>query len=44
VEDPLSDRLLSGEFVNGDSIDVEVNEDGEIILTKSAEKLPEPSI
>ncbi|HET7142715.1 MAG TPA: ATP-dependent Clp protease ATP-binding subunit [Anaerolineales bacterium] len=44
VEDPLSDRLLSGEFVNGDSIDVEVNEDGEIVLNKSEEKLPEPSV
>ncbi len=44
VEDPLSDRLLSGEFVNGDTINVEVNEDGEIILTKAVEKLPEPSV
>lgn len=49
VEDPLSDRLLAGEFVNGDSIDVEVNDDGEIILNKSEVKkveeiLPEPSL
>jgi ATP-dependent Clp protease ATP-binding subunit ClpA len=49
VEDPLSDRLLAGEFVNGDSIEVEVNEDGEVILNKAEVKkaeeiLPEPSI
>ncbi len=54
VEDPLSDRLLAGEFVNGDSIEVDVNEDGEVILNKAEDKkaedkkaeeiLPEPSI
>ena len=49
VEDPLSDRLLAGEFVNGDSIEVEVNEDGEVVLNKAEDKkveeiLPEPSI
>ncbi len=44
VEDPLSDRLLAGEFANGDTIDLEVNEDGEIVLNKAVEKLPEPSI
>ena len=52
VEDPLSDRVLAGEFVNGDSIKVDVNDDGELVLNKSEpvlnnnpqEKLPEPSI
>ena len=44
VEDPLSDRLLAGEFVNGDTIFVDINEDGEIVLNKAAEKLPEPSV
>jgi len=42
VEDPLSDKLLSGEFADGDSIDVNVNEDGEVVLEKAEEKLPEP--
>jgi ATP-dependent Clp protease ATP-binding subunit ClpC len=44
VEDPLSDRVLAGEFVNGDSIKVDVNEDGELVLNKFEEKLPEPSL
>jgi ATP-dependent Clp protease ATP-binding subunit ClpC len=44
VEDPLSDRLLAGEFINGDNIDVNLNEDGEIVLNKSHEKLAEPSL
>ncbi|MBL8080192.1 MAG: ATP-dependent Clp protease ATP-binding subunit [Anaerolineales bacterium] len=52
VEDLLSDKLLSGEFVDGDSIEVNVNDDGEIVLEKNAtkplskpeEKLPEPSL
>ncbi len=44
VEDPLSDRVLAGEFVNGDSIKVDINEDGELVLKKSEEPLPEPSL
>ncbi len=44
VEDPLSDRLLAGDFVNGDSIDVVVNDDGEVVLDKATEKQPEPAI
>jgi ATP-dependent Clp protease ATP-binding subunit ClpC len=44
VEDPLSDRLLAGEFINGDNIDVNINEDGEIALDKTHEKLVEPSL
>jgi ATP-dependent Clp protease ATP-binding subunit ClpC len=44
VEDPLSDRVLAGEFVNGDVINVDINEDGELVLNKFEEKLPEPSL
>ncbi|MBI5933155.1 MAG: ATP-dependent Clp protease ATP-binding subunit [Chloroflexi bacterium] len=44
VEDPLSERVLSGEFVHGDTITVTVGEDGEIALTKAHESLPEPSL
>jgi ATP-dependent Clp protease ATP-binding subunit ClpC len=44
VEDPLSDRVLAGEFVNGDAIKVDVNDDGELVLNKSGEILPEPSL
>ena len=44
VEDPLSDKLLSGEFSDGDAIDVNVTDDGEIVLEKSEERLPEPSV
>jgi len=44
VEDPLSDRVLSGEFIHGDSILVNVGEDGEIVLVKAEEKLPELSL
>lgn len=44
VEDPLSDKLLSGEFAHGDTIDIIVNDDGEITLEKDGEKLAEPTI
>ena len=37
VEDPLSDKLLSGEFQNGNSIHVTLDPDGEVILEKVAE-------
>jgi hypothetical protein len=30
--------------VNGDAIKVDVNEDGELVLNKFEEKLPEPSL
>jgi ATP-dependent Clp protease ATP-binding subunit ClpC len=43
VEDPLSDRLLSGEFVDGDMIEVELSPDGEVEL-KRAIPLAEPSL
>ena len=38
VEDPLSDRLLAGEFGEGATILVDVDEDGAIILTRKEEK------
>ncbi len=44
VEDPLSDKLLSGVFVHGDAITVSVGDDGEILLAKAEEKLPELSV
>jgi ATP-dependent Clp protease ATP-binding subunit ClpC len=45
VEDPLSDRVLSGEFTDGDSVLVDVNPDGEIQLNRmeAAEKMLEPT-
>ncbi|MBL8062446.1 MAG: ATP-dependent Clp protease ATP-binding subunit [Anaerolineales bacterium] len=44
VEDPLSDKLLSGEFVDGDTITVRVDDDGEIVLEKTTETVAEPSL
>ncbi len=44
VEDPLSDKLLSGEFADGDNIAVKVDDDGEIALEKSSEPVVEPSL
>jgi len=45
VEDPLSDKLLSGEFADGASVEVNINEDGEIVLNKQQpEEVAEPSI
>ena len=45
VEDSLSDNLLSGGFVDGDHIQVDVNPDGDIFLNRleTPEKAPEPS-
>ncbi|HEY5982972.1 MAG TPA: ATP-dependent Clp protease ATP-binding subunit [Anaerolineales bacterium] len=43
VEDPLSDRLLAGEFVDGDMIDVDLSTEGELEL-KRAMPQPEPSM
>jgi ATP-dependent Clp protease ATP-binding subunit ClpC len=44
VEDPLSDALLNGEFANGDTVLVSVNEDKAITLKKAVkeEKTEEP--
>jgi len=46
VEDPLSDRLLAGEFVTGDTVLVDVGEDGEIVLKRPAvaEPVQEPTL
>jgi ATP-dependent Clp protease ATP-binding subunit ClpC len=41
VEDPLSDLVLSGEFSEGASVLVDVNNEGEITLTNSEEKKKE---
>jgi ATP-dependent Clp protease ATP-binding subunit ClpC len=35
VEDPLSDRLLSGEFVNGDIVEVDISPEGELELRRA---------
>jgi hypothetical protein len=43
VEDPLSDRLLNGEFHNGDSILVTLIPDGEVILERQSEHEAEPA-
>ncbi len=50
VEDPLSDRVLAGEFANGDTVKVEVGDDGELILERGlasetpAEEVAAPSV
>jgi ATP-dependent Clp protease ATP-binding subunit ClpC len=41
VEDPLSDKLLGGEFEDGDVILVDVSEDHEIILRRSEKDVAE---
>ena len=43
VEDPLSDRVLGGEFQNGDIVMVSLNAEGEIILERDGEKEEEPA-
>ncbi len=44
VEDPLSDKLLSGEFQNGDSILVTINPEGEVVLEREAAKEEAPAV
>ncbi|MCD4671503.1 MAG: hypothetical protein K8R77_02465 [Anaerolineaceae bacterium] len=46
VEDALSDALLSHEFMDGDTILVDVDEDGQIVLSKddNGEKTPEEAL
>ena len=41
VEDPLSDKLLSGEFQNGNAILVTLDPDGDVILERQVEPEPE---
>jgi ATP-dependent Clp protease ATP-binding subunit ClpC len=43
VEDPLSDRVLGGEFQNGDNVLVSLNSEGEIILEQDGEKEEAPA-
>src|SRR5512146_1392503 len=38
VEDPLSDRVLSGEFQDGDTVLVSLSSEGEIALERAGEK------
>jgi ATP-dependent Clp protease ATP-binding subunit ClpC len=38
VEDPLSDKVLGGEFQNGDAVLVTLNADGEILFERAGEK------
>jgi ATP-dependent Clp protease ATP-binding subunit ClpC len=44
VEDPLSDRVLSGEFTDGEMIDVDVSPEGDVELRRAALPEPEPSL
>jgi ATP-dependent Clp protease ATP-binding subunit ClpC len=44
VEDPLSDRLLGGEFHNGDSILVTLNAEGEVVLERVEAKEEAPAV
>jgi ATP-dependent Clp protease ATP-binding subunit ClpC len=46
VEDALSDALLAHDFMDGDTILVEVNEDGQIVLVRddNGEKAPEAAL
>ncbi|HUV15050.1 MAG TPA: ATP-dependent Clp protease ATP-binding subunit [Pelolinea sp.] len=41
IEDRLSDDLLSGKFEDGDTIEVDVKEDGEFYLRKAEQESPE---
>lgn len=41
VEDPLSDAVLAGNFVDGDTVLVDLDDGGEIILTKSLDTVSE---
>jgi ATP-dependent Clp protease ATP-binding subunit ClpC len=44
VEDVLSDRVLAGDFSDGDTVLVDVDADGGIILVRAEEKTPDPVI
>jgi ATP-dependent Clp protease ATP-binding subunit ClpC len=44
VEDVLSDRLLAGEFTDGDAVIVDVDPDGDVILKRADEKAGAPAI
>lgn len=42
VEDPLSDALLAGEFQNGDTVLVDINDENQVVLSRQ-EPQPEPT-
>ncbi|MBI5294198.1 MAG: ATP-dependent Clp protease ATP-binding subunit [Chloroflexi bacterium] len=44
VEDPLSDKLLAGEFNDGATVLINLNEDGEISLEREEEKAAAPTV
>jgi ATP-dependent Clp protease ATP-binding subunit ClpC len=44
VEDKLSDALLAGTFVDGDSIEVDVDAEGEVLLKRVETPQPEPAV
>ncbi|MGA9399061.1 MAG: ATP-dependent Clp protease ATP-binding subunit [Anaerolineaceae bacterium] len=44
VEDPLSDAVLRGEFKDGETVLVDVNDEKEIILAQSKKKTPNPKL
>ncbi len=44
VEDPLSDAVLSGEFKDGETVWVGVNEDKQIVLSREKDQAPDPSL
>jgi ATP-dependent Clp protease ATP-binding subunit ClpC len=44
VEDPLSDRLLSGEFTEGAYVRIDVSGDGDVVLEREAEKEEAPAV
>jgi ATP-dependent Clp protease ATP-binding subunit ClpC len=44
VEDKLSDALLAGTFVDGDSIEVSVDADSEVVLNRIESPQPEPAV
>ena len=44
VEDPLSDRLLSGEFQNGVTVLVNINSEGEVVLERDSEREVAPVV
>ncbi len=44
VEDPLSDAVLSGEFKDGETVWVGLNEDKQIVLSREKSESPDPSL
>ncbi len=43
VEDPLSDKLLSGEFHDGDALEVVMSPEGEVVLEREVAKEEAPA-